>query len=104
MQKVIITSPSLNPTENVSGVSSVVRFIIDNNPNCKYLHFKLGKKDKEKGGWHRITKLIGSFFNWTKFINTYSDALIHYNFPLDAKSIIRDVPLCIMLCVKNIRW
>ena len=36
MQKVIITSPSLNPAENVSGVSSVVRFIIDNNPNCNY--------------------------------------------------------------------
>ena len=92
MKKIIITSPSLDPTQNVSGVSSVVRFIIDNNPNCKYLHFELGKKDKEKGGWHRITKLIGSFFKWTKFINTYSDALIHYNFPLDAKSIIRDVP------------
>lgn len=48
MQKVIITSPSLNPTENVSGVSSVVRFIIDNNPNCKYLHFELGKRIKKK--------------------------------------------------------
>ena len=92
MQKVIITSPSLNPAENVSGVSSVVRFIIDNNSNCKYLHFELGKKDKEKGGWHRIAKLIGSFFKWTKFINAHSNALIHYNFPLDAKSIIRDVP------------
>lgn len=92
MKKIIITSPSLDPTQNVSGVSSVVRFIIDNNPNCKYLHFELGKKDKEKGGWHRITKLIGSFFKWTKFINAHSDALIHYNFPLDAKSIIRDVP------------
>lgn len=92
MQKVIITSPSLNPTENVSGVSSVVRFIIDNNPNYQYLHFELGKKDTEKGGWHRITKLLASFYKWTKYINAYPDALIHYNFPLDAKSIIRDVP------------
>lgn len=92
MQKVIITAPSLEPTQNVSGVSSVVRFIIDNNPNCKYLHFELGKKDKEKGGWHRITKLLASFYKWTKYINAYPDALIHYNFPLEAKSIIRDVP------------
>lgn len=48
MQKVIITSPSLNPKENVSGVSSVARFIIDNNPNYKYLHFELGKRIKKK--------------------------------------------------------
>lgn len=92
MQKVIITAPSLEPTQNVSGVSSVVRFIIDNNPNYQYLHFELGKKDTEKGGWHRITKLLASFYKWTKYINAYPDALIHYNFPLEAKSIIRDVP------------
>lgn len=48
MQKVIITSPSLNPKENVSGVSSVARFIIDNNPNYKYLHFELGKRIKKR--------------------------------------------------------
>ena len=31
MNNVIITAPSLNPKENVSGVSSVVQFIIENN-------------------------------------------------------------------------
>lgn len=92
MQNIINTAPSLDPMQNVSDVYSVVRLIIDNNPNYKYLHFELGKKDKEKGGWHRIAKLIGSFFKWTKFIDTHSDASIHYIFPLDAKSIIRDVP------------
>lgn len=92
MQNVIITSPSLDPTQNVSGVSSVTRFIIDNNSDYKYMHFELGKKDTEKGGWHRITRLIGSFFKWRNFINKHPDAIIHYNFPLEAKSIIRDFP------------
>ena len=49
MQNIIITAPSLDPMQNVNGVSSVVRLIIDNNPNYKYLHFELGKNDKEKG-------------------------------------------------------
>jgi len=78
MKKIIITSPSLDPTQNVSGVSSVAKFIIDNNPNYKYLHFELGKKDAEKGGWHRITKLIGSFFKWIKFIDLKSATIIQY--------------------------
>lgn len=37
MQNIINTAPSLDPMQNVSGVSSVVRLIIDNNPNYKYL-------------------------------------------------------------------
>lgn len=42
-QEVIITSPSLNPEENVSGVSEVARFIMRNNPRREYLHFCIGK-------------------------------------------------------------
>lgn len=47
---IIITSPSLNPNENVSGISSVAQFIISNNGGQRYLHFEIGKKDKEMGG------------------------------------------------------
>lgn len=47
---IIINSPSLNPKVNVSGISSVTQFIISNNRKQNYLHFELGKKDKEKGG------------------------------------------------------
>lgn len=49
MMNIIITSPSLNPKVNVSGISSVTQFIISNNRKQNYLHFELGKKDKEKG-------------------------------------------------------
>ena len=46
-KSVIIVSPSLDPTVNVSGVSSVVNFIVSNNKNVNYIHFQQGKADKE---------------------------------------------------------
>ena len=90
MNEIIITSPSLNPKENVSGISSVTKFIIDNNPKAQYLHFELGKKDKEKGGWHRIGALQGRYRDWKKMLAEHPDAIIHYNFPLSKPSILRD--------------
>lgn len=90
MNEIIITSPSLNPKENVSGISSVTKFIIDNNPKVQYLHFELGKKDKEKGGWHRIGALLGRYRDWKKMLAKHPDAIIHYNFPLSKPSILRD--------------
>lgn len=90
MNDIIITSPSLNPKENVSGISSVTKFIIDNNPKAQYLHFELGKKDKEKGGWHRIGGVLGRYRDWKKMLAEHPDAIIHYNFPLSKPSILRD--------------
>lgn len=86
----IITSPSLDPTQNVSGVSSVTQFIIDNNGAVEYVHFELGRKDKEKGGWRRIPTILGKLKEWRKVLKQYPDAIIHYNFPLSAPSILRD--------------
>lgn len=92
--KVIITAPSLDPSQNVSGVSSVVQFIIEKNTRCEYLHFQLGKSDKETGLWNRVTRVFRSFWEWK---NTLSNSplkgkgiIIHYSFPLSAPSILRD--------------
>lgn len=90
MKDVIIVSPSLDPKVNVSGISSVTKFIIDNNPEVQYLHFELGKKDKEKGGWHRVGALLGRYSDWKKMLAEHPDALVHYNFPLSKPSILRD--------------
>ena len=89
---VIIVSPSLDPTKNVSGLSSVTRFIIENNPHQDYVHFELGRKDGEKGGIHRVNSVIRRFKDWKRLLKTYPDALVHYNFPLEKPSIIRDTP------------
>ncbi len=88
--KVIITSPSLDPRDNVSGISSVTRFIIDNNRAVRYLHFTLGKKDREKGGLRRVLALWRSYRAWKRTLADNADALIHYNLPLSRASLLRD--------------
>lgn len=86
----IIVSPSLEPTQNVSGISAVTQFIISSNTKVHYIHFELGKKDKERGGIFRIKSIINSLFKWNKLLKNYPDAIIHYNFPLSKPSILRD--------------
>lgn len=89
---VIIVSPSLDPTKNVSGLSSVTRFIIENNPHHNYIHFELGRKDGEKGGIYRVGSIIRGYRAWKQLLRTHRDAIVHYNFPLEKPSIIRDPP------------
>lgn len=95
---VIITSPSLNTAENVSGISSVTKFIIDNNPTIHYIHFELGRKDNEKGGICRFLKVLKGIISWWKIINQHNNAVIHYNFPLSKASILRD-PIFILIAL-----
>lgn len=91
-KQVIIVSPSLDPKVNVSGVSSVTNFIINSNPETEYIPFQQGKEDKEKGGYHRLLRIFKSYQRWTKVLRKYPEAIIHYNLPIDNKSIIRDFP------------
>lgn len=98
----IITSPSLDPTQNVSGISSVTQFIIDNNDAVEYVHFELGRKDKEKGGWRRIPAILSKLKEWQQVLKLYPDAIIHYNFPLSAPSILRD-PLFMLIARRLMR-
>lgn len=100
MMNIIITSPSLNPKVNVSGISSVTQFIISNNRKQNYLHFELGKKDKEKGGWHRIPALIKKYREWKNVLALHPDAIVHYNFPLSKASLLRD-PWFMRYALKN---
>lgn len=90
--RIIITSPSLDPTTNVSGLSAVTRFIIENNKHHNYVHFELGRKDCEKGGFYRVNSIRRKFKDWKSLLKTYPDAIVHYNFPLDKLGIARDTP------------
>lgn len=88
---VIIVSPSLDPSVNVSGVSAVCNFIIKNNLEINYIHFLQGKIDSENGGYlSRFIRICKTYKKWKDFLLANEDAIIHYNYPLDAKSIVRD--------------
>ena len=94
-QTIIITAPSLDPTQNVSGVSTVVQFIIENNSDREYRHFQIGKTDRESGGiLQRLWRIWKCYGEWTKLIHnsqfTIHNSVIHYSFPLSAPSILRD--------------
>lgn len=92
-QQVIITAPSLDPAKNVSGVSSVVQFIINNNKEHEYLHFQLGKEDSESTSpLARIKRILSCYSNWKRMLDEHPNAIIHYNWPLSKPSIIRDYP------------
>lgn len=91
--KVIIVSPSLDPKVNVSGISSVVNFIISNNKRVEYSHFLQGRGDKEKDGLvHRIKRVLTNYYRWKRFLKLHNSDLIHYNISMDNNSILRDVP------------
>lgn len=90
-REIIITAPSLDVCDNVSGVGAVVRFIIDSNKEKNYIHFRVGRKDCEANNlFNGILRNIKTYFLWKRFLREHSDAIIHYNYPLDAKSIVRD--------------
>ena len=55
---VLIVAPSLDSSQNVSGVSAVASFIIHNNKEYSYTHFQQGKNDNEAGGICRFTRLL----------------------------------------------
>jgi len=87
---VIIVSPNLDPTISLGGVSAVSSFIVDNNKDCHYIHFELGKRDSESGGLKRLLGLWNSLKAWKSLLHSHPNAVIHYNFPLSPGAIIRD--------------
>ncbi len=83
----MITAPSLDESENVSGISTVVRQII-NSSNLHFVHFVAGKKDTEKRrfGWFlRQFILLFRFYREAKKVD-----IVHINTALNTLSILRD--------------
>jgi glycosyltransferase involved in cell wall biosynthesis len=97
--KIIILSPSLNTNQNVSGISSVTRFIIDNNTKHEYIHFNLGRKDAERRNIFWIFRILRTYYRWIILMISSKHILIHFNLSLSKYSVIRDYPLLL-----SARW
>jgi glycosyltransferase involved in cell wall biosynthesis len=100
---IIITSPSLDTNINVSGVSSVTKFIIENNPVHNYIHFILGKRDIDRRGLFSSFRILKAWITWCFIMIFRRDLLVHFNFSLDKRSIIRDAPLILFARVLHKR-
>lgn len=90
--KVLISAPSLDTKDNVSGISSVVNNILCSS-SMKYVHFLVGKKDQQKRDifwiFNQLSLPIKLVF--TLFKNKID--IFHLNAPLDKLAVIRDFVL-----------
>jgi glycosyltransferase involved in cell wall biosynthesis len=93
--RIIITSPSLDSRKNVGGMSSVVSLIINNNKDCCYSHFELGKRDTEKRSVFYFFRILKSWGHWSAIMLFKRDLFVHFNIALEKRSVIRDCPLII---------
>ena len=97
--RILITSPSLNVKENVSGISSLVSDIILAS-KCEFIHLKLGSRDNQK---KNLSWALGQFFNYTRAISISIRSrfrILHLNLGLETFSIVRD--FFVFLIVKNL--
>jgi glycosyltransferase involved in cell wall biosynthesis len=94
--RVLITSPSLDLSRNVSGMAAVTSFIAKHNTRCTYSHFVLGKADAAGRGLAWVGRTIAAYLKWIRLICAATCPLIHFNLALDFRGILRDCPLIIM--------
>ena len=98
---VLIITPSLNPKENISGISSFSKILINNNKSICYVPFLVGKKDDDSRGvlWflsNVIRPLRLLFFRLGQL------DLVHFNIAFEPKSLIRDIFLFAVLKLRRI--
>lgn len=91
-KEIILVAPSLDPKVALGGVSSVANFIVSSNKAIHYIHFEQGSRDKDKGGYHKITRVIKRYRQWKNLLAENNERIIHYNFDLSPFSILRDYP------------
>ena len=90
--KILITAPSLDETENVSGISTLVREIIAHG-RSEFSHFVAGRKDAEKAGIGWIFKQFILPIQFFRRIRREKPDLVHINTAFVPLSIMRDAAL-----------
>lgn len=90
MRPVAITAPSLNPQNNISGISALVSPLIREFPDC-YLHIQAGTPDGMKGIISRIQHLCKTVFAIVKHRIFYGTQILHLNTATNPASVARDI-------------
>lgn len=93
--KALITSPSLDVSDNVSGIASHTKLLIE---HCDHLvHFVIGRKDGERRDHRWVAKQILVFKRFSSAINAVD--CVHFNLPLERFSILSGVMFALL-----VRW
>ncbi len=85
--RILITAPSLDESENISGISTVVKQIIGSS-SFEFVHFVAGKKDTEKRSLSWLLRQFALPFRFYREAKRV-DA-VHINTALNLLSILRD--------------
>jgi glycosyltransferase involved in cell wall biosynthesis len=99
--KVLITSPSINEIDNIGGVSSITKMIINLNTKVNYELFIIGKKDVDKRNLRWFLKQISLPIRFYCFVGKSNSDIMHLNIPLMPLSLIRDYVIVIIAQLKR---
>lgn len=91
--RIVITAPSLDAAQNVSGIASIVAVIISHDQQNEYVHFQVGKPDADRRGVRWALGLARMYAKWVGILLFARSRVIHLNLALDRRSLIRDTPL-----------
>jgi glycosyltransferase involved in cell wall biosynthesis len=87
--KILITAPSLDEKQNVSGISTVVRQIVERG-SFQYRHFEAGRRDGEPADAAWIWKQIGSVARFRQAVRGGQFDVAHINTNFNPLAIARD--------------
>lgn len=87
---ILVTSPSIDINENVSGIANLTRLWVESNSKVTYLIFTVGKKDVENKNLGWFIKQVVIVFSFLKVLVGKQINMIHINMPLGKTSSIRD--------------
>jgi glycosyltransferase involved in cell wall biosynthesis len=90
MPKVLITAPSLDERYNVSGISSIVREIVNNQKTFEQVHFTLGSTDRQKKNLKWIIQQSLLLPKWFALLIRHDITIVHFNTGFEKLSLIRD--------------
>mgnify|MGYP006175189081 FL=1 len=85
---ILITSPSIDTSVNVSGIANLTRLLLTNNKSVDYKHFIVGKKDSQNRNFYWFFSQFGMLFNFIKVLCfSKSIKLCHINIPMSTLAI-----------------
>lgn len=87
--RILITAPSLNENENVSGISTLIRGIISGS-KATFVHFPAGRKDGGKFDFSWVLTQIKQPFAFNSALKREKPDVIHINTSFEPRAIIRD--------------
>lgn len=100
--KVLILSPSLKAENNISGISSITRMLVERNALVDYIHFEVGKRDGQKRNLKWVLYLLMLPIRFWKRISCSTINWVHFNIGFEPFSLVRDFPLFLITRKKGV--